>query len=342
LLRHSSVFCIVIDRYLVFIVMATKIQDSATVPSELDGARFDQAAAQLFPDYSRSRLKKWIQDGELQVDGRSLRPRDPVDEGAKLVLDTELEEQERWLPEAIALDVVYEDDHILVVNKPAGLVVHPGAGNGDGTMLNAILHHCPANSEIPRAGIVHRLDKDTTGLMVVAKTLQAQTDLVEQLRERSVSREYWAIAQGVMTAGGKIDKPIGRHPRNRQKMGVLEFGGKEAITHYRVLKRMRAHTLVCCKLETGRTHQIRVHLADRRYPLVGDTLYAGREKLPKGASEELIGLLRGFKRQALHAKILGLVHPYTHEDMEWEVPLPEDFETLLNELLRDTKEAQML
>lgn len=317
--------------------MATKIEQSAVVPAEYDGERFDQSAAKLFPDFSRSRLKKWIQDGKLTVDGQTMRPRDLVDEGAMLELETELEQQADWQPQDISLDIIYEDDDILVVNKPSGLVVHPGAGNADGTMLNAILHHCPDNAEIPRAGIVHRLDKDTTGLMVVAKTLQAQADLVEQLRERTVSRQYWAISQGVMTAGGRIDKPIGRHPRNRQKMATLEFGGKEAITHYRVIKRLRAHTLVSCKLETGRTHQIRVHLSDKKYPLVGDTLYSGREKLPKGADDTLISALRNFKRQALHAKILGLEHPVSGEYMEWEVDLPSDFDNLLKQLIEDTK-----
>jgi 23S rRNA pseudouridine1911/1915/1917 synthase len=317
--------------------MAESIQHTATVPPQCSEQRFDQVAAHLFPDYSRSRLQSWIKAGALTADGKTLRPRDSVVEGQVLQLEAQVEDDERWLPEDIALDIVYEDDDILVLNKPAGLVVHPAAGHGDGTLVNALLNHYPDIASVPRAGVVHRLDKDTTGLMVVAKNLAAHNDLVSQLQARTVSREYVAICCGVLTGGGKVDAPIGRHARHRQKMAVLEFGGKEAITHYRVVQRFFAHTLVRCKLETGRTHQIRVHMAYRHYPLVGDTLYAGRPKLPKGADDALIDLLRSFPRQALHAQRLGLIHPASGEFMAWEVEIPTDMTELIRVLDEDTK-----
>ena len=241
-----------------------------------------------------------------------------------------MEEQGDWQAEEIPLDIVYEDEHILVINKPVNLVVHPAAGNRSGTLLNGLLFHCPDLINVPRAGIVHRLDKDTTGLMVVAKTLEAHADLVAQLQERTVSREYEAVVAGVMTGGGKVEAPIGRHPRQRQKMAVVEFGGKEAITHYRVVKRYPNHTHVRLKLETGRTHQIRVHMAHIGYALVGDSTYAGRMKIPKNLSKEQLDLLRNFGRQALHAAQLGLIHPATDEYMEWQVPRPADMQALLD------------
>lgn len=308
----------------------------ATVDGEWAGKRLDQIAALAFPEYSRSRLKNWIEAGELTVNGEVLRPREKLYGGEVLKIDTKIEHQERWEPQAIALDIVYEDEHILVLNKPAGLVVHPAAGHHDGTLLNALLHHAPQLSSVPRAGIVHRLDKDTTGLMVVAKTIPAQTDLVAQLQERSMGREYEAVAQGVLTGGGVVDEPMARSSRNRQKMAVAPMG-KEATTHYRVLKRFRAHTHIRLKLETGRTHQIRVHMSHINYPLLGDPLYGGRQRLPKGCDEYFMDFLRGFKRQALHAKRLELNHPHTYEDMEWEVPLPDDMQELLVELERDYK-----
>lgn len=311
--------------------MTTTIQLQATVPDDLGGHRLDQAVAQIFPDHSRSRLKGWIQSGELTVDGEQKRPRDKLLGGEQVVVNAAVQQEERWQPEAIDIDIVYEDDDILVLNKPAGLVVHPGAGHHDGTLLNALLHHCPTISAVPRAGIVHRLDKDTTGLMVVAKTLEAQTDLVAQLQERAMGREYEAVACGVMTGGGCVEEPMGRHSKQRQKMAVSPMG-KEAITHYRVLKKFRGHTHIRLKLETGRTHQIRVHMAHLHYPLIGDQLYGGRMRQPKGISMELQECLRDFKRQALHAKRLELYHPATEELMSWEVPLPDDFVELLNEL----------
>ncbi|WP_277052641.1 23S rRNA pseudouridine(1911/1915/1917) synthase RluD [Zestomonas thermotolerans] len=311
------------------------IQLRAEVPSELGGQRLDQVAARLFSDYSRSRLTAWIKDGRLTVDGAVLRPRDIVHVGSQLSLDAEQEAQGEWLAQDIELNVVYEDEHILMIDKPAGLVVHPAAGHADGTLLNALLHHVPELVNLPRAGIVHRLDKDTTGLMVVAKTLSAQTRLVEQLQARSVSRIYEAIVIGVITSGGTIDAPIGRHGTQRQKMAVTQ-GGKPAVSHYRVLERFRSHTHVRVKLETGRTHQIRVHMSHIGYPLVGDPLYAGRFRIPPAASPTLVEELKNFPRQALHARFLELEHPASGQRMKWESPLPDDFVWLLTLLRQDS------
>ena len=313
------------------------IQHSAEVPSELGGQRLDQIAAQLFDEYSRSRLSSWIKDGHLTVDGVVLRPRDIVHGGAILALSAEQEAQGEWIAQDIELDIVYEDEQILVINKPAGLVVHPAVGHQDGTLLNALLHHVPDIINVPRAGIVHRLDKDTTGLMVVAKTLQAQTKLVEQLQSRTVSRIYEAIVIGVITAGGKINAPIGRHGQQRQRMAVME-GGKPAVSHYRVLERFRAHTHTRVKLEAGRTHQIRVHMAHINFPLVGDPAYGGRFRIPPAASQTMVQALKDFPRQALHARFLELEHPTTGQRMKWESPLPDDFVWLLT-LLRQDREA---
>ncbi|MCO2226328.1 23S rRNA pseudouridine(1911/1915/1917) synthase RluD [Pseudomonas aeruginosa] len=317
--------------------MSDMIQRAAEVPFELGGQRLDQIAAQLFPEHSRSRLVGWIKDGRLTVDGAVLRPRDIVHSGAQLVLEAEQEAQGEWLAQDIELDIVYEDEHILVIDKPAGLVVHPAAGHQDGTLLNALLYHVPDIANVPRAGIVHRLDKDTTGLMVVAKTLEAHTKLVAQLQARSVSRIYEAIVIGVITSGGTIDAPIGRHGVQRQKMAVVD-AGKVAVSHYRVLERFRAHTHTRVKLETGRTHQIRVHMSHIGYPLVGDPVYGGRFRIPPVASQTLVQTLREFPRQALHARFLELDHPATGVRMKWESPLPEDFLWLLS-LLRQDREA---
>lgn len=317
--------------------MSDMIQRAAEVPFELGGQRLDQIAAQLFPEHSRSRLAGWIKDGRLTVDGAVLRPRDIVHSGAQLVLEAEQEAQGEWLAQDIELEIVYEDEHILVIDKPAGLVVHPAAGHQDGTLLNALLYHVPDIANVPRAGIVHRLDKDTTGLMVVAKTLEAHTKLVAQLQARSVSRIYEAIVIGVITSGGTIDAPIGRHGVQRQKMAVVD-AGKVAVSHYRVLERFRAHTHTRVKLETGRTHQIRVHMSYIGYPLVGDPVYGGRFRIPPVASQTLVQTLREFPRQALHARFLELDHPATGVRMKWESPLPEDFLWLLS-LLRQDREA---
>ncbi|MCK7598791.1 23S rRNA pseudouridine(1911/1915/1917) synthase RluD [Microbulbifer sp. CAU 1566] len=317
--------------------MSNQIHIDIEVPAECAGQRFDQIAADLIPDYSRARLQAWIKGGQLTVDGRTGKPKDKLFGGESLQLRAELEPQGEWLPQDMDLNIVFEDDSLLVINKPAGLVVHPAAGNPDGTLLNGLLAHCPGQHQIPRAGIVHRLDKDTSGLMVVAKTLPAQTALVDQLKARTVSRQYDAIVQGNMRVGGTVDAPMGRHRQNRLKMAVLDFGGKEAITHYRVQERFRAHTLVRCQLETGRTHQIRVHMAHIRHSLIGDPLYGGRSKLPPGAAPELIAALQQFPRQALHAAELALIHPQTGESMHWSTPMPEDMLQLL-EYLRDDKD----
>ncbi|MBN7795227.1 23S rRNA pseudouridine(1911/1915/1917) synthase RluD [Parahaliea mediterranea] len=309
--------------------MAETVSEQAVITPELNGERLDAAAARLFPAYSRSRLQAWIKSGALRLDGESCRPRDKVRAGATLALEAELEAEVTWQPEAIALDIVYEDDSILVLNKPAGLVVHPAAGHADGTLVNALLNHVPAMENLPRGGIVHRLDKETSGLMVAAKSLPAHHSLVAQLQARSVKRQYCAICVGAMTGGGTIDEPIGRHPRQRKKMAVVAVGGKPAVTHYRIAQRFGHHTRVAVNLETGRTHQIRVHMAHRKYPLVGDPVYGGRPRIPKGASSDLIEALRGFPRQALHAEALGLVHPLTGEAMQFECPLPADIAALL-------------
>jgi 23S rRNA pseudouridine1911/1915/1917 synthase len=310
----------------------------AQVPDELSGRRLDQAAAELFADFSRSRLKQWILGGQLTVDGQQRRPRDPVIAGERLRLLAEPEVQVALAPEPIPLAVIWEDDEVLVIDKPAGLVVHPGAGNPGGTLQNALLHHRPALAEVPRAGIVHRLDKDTSGLMVVAGTLPAHGALVRQLEARTVRREYEAVCVGVLTAGGTVDAPIGRHPVDRLRMAVRETG-RAAVTHYRVIRRFRGHTHLLARLETGRTHQIRVHLAHAGYPLLGDPVYGGRLRLPAGATPELIEALRGFRRQALHARRLGFRHPGNGEEVAFEAGLPEDFRDLLAILARDAAET---
>lgn len=308
--------------------MSEAISLQATVTPELAGSRLDQAAAQLFPAYSRERLKQWIQDGTLTLDGEQAKPKEKVMGGEMLVVDVFIEDETVALAEDIPLDIVHEDDQLLVLNKPAGLVVHPGAGNSQGTLMNALLHHEPSLSQLPRAGIVHRLDRDTTGLMVVAKTLTAHTSLVAQLSDKRVYREYEAVCYGNMTAGGTVDAPIDRHPHDRVKMAVVA-GGRPAVTHYRILQRFPNHTHVRVQLETGRTHQIRVHMAHIGYPLVGDPVYA-RLRFPKGASFELNEKLKTFTRQALHARRLGLVHPGSGESCLWECELPADFVSLLD------------
>ena len=310
-----------------------RVNAEALVIEDLDGLRLDQAAARLFPDYSRSRLQAWIKDGSLRVDGRSARPRDKVSAGELLRVSATLEDETRAEAQPMALDIVHEDDALLVIDKPAGLVVHPAAGNRDGTLLNGLLHHDAALSKVPRAGIVHRLDKDTSGLLVVAKTLAAHTALVEQLQARAFEREYLALSRGVATGGGTVDAPIGRHPVHRTRMAVHP-AGRESVTHYRMAERFRAHTLFQVRLETGRTHQIRVHLAHIQYPIVGDPLYAGRLQMPAGAPDAVLDALRAFHRQALHARRLGLTHPETGEWLAWERPVPEDMARLLD-VLRD-------
>ena len=308
----------------------------AVVPDTAAGRRFDAVLAELFPEYSRSKLTEWIKSSDVLLDGVTVRGRDPVRGGEVATLNAVLETQTHAEPEDIPLDVLFEDEHLLVINKPVGLVVHPGAGNSSGTLVNALLFRDPSVAALPRAGIVHRLDKDTSGVMVIARTLQAQTALVEQLSARQVHRQYLAVVVGALVAGGTADAPIDRHPRDRLKMGVRE-DGKEAITHYRLRERFRAHTALECRLETGRTHQIRVHMAHLRHAIVGDQLYGGALKLPKGASDELVAALRGFKRQALHAETLEFVHPITGETVRNTAPPPEDMLQLLKALREDSE-----
>jgi len=305
------------------------------IPDEMSGLRLDQALAELQPDYSRSRWQQWIKRGEVLVDGKVWRPRDKVLGGESIAVDAEVVAEEHWQAEDIPLDILFEDDSILVLNKPAGLVVHPAVGNRAGTLLNALLHHAPALAGVPRAGIVHRLDKQTSGLLVIAKTITAQKYLVEQLQARAFAREYLTVVNDVMTAGGRIETEMGRHPVNRKRMAVVTHGGKEAITHYRVKQRFRAHTLASVKLETGRTHQIRVHMAHIRYPVFSDPEYGGRLRLPRDCDESLIAVLRGFKRQALHATRLGLEHPESGEWLEWEQAVPADMQLLIAALQQD-------
>ena len=311
----------------------------AEVAHEQAGRRLDQVLAELFSDYSRSRLTQWLKQGQVEVDGEQRKPRDKVLGGEQIALRVKLERDQRFDPEPIPLDIVYEDASIIVLNKPAGLVVHPAAGNWKGTLLNALLHHEPNLDAVPRAGIVHRLDKLTSGLLVVARTLEAQTSLVGQLQDRSLTREYDAVINAVLTGGGKVDAPIGRHPVDRKRMAVVN-SGKPAVTHYRVAERFRAHTHIKVKLETGRTHQIRVHMAYLKYPLIGDPVYGGRLRMPPASGELLQQTLRRFPRQALHASRLGLIHPQSGEYMEWQVPLPEDMQQLLEVLREDVKEAE--
>ena len=308
---------------------------SLSIPERLSGSRLDQALAELLPDFSRSRLQQWIKAARVLVDGAARRPRDLVRGGEQVEIDAELEPQTEWRAQDLALEVLFEDEHILVVNKPPGMVVHPAAGNRDGTLVNALLFHDGELANIPRAGIVHRLDKDTSGLLVVARSLAAHKSLVDQLQARSVEREYLAVVVGVMTAGGRVDEPIGRHPVQRTRMAVVR-SGKPAVTHYRVERRFRAHTAVAVKLETGRTHQIRVHMAHIHYPLLGDPVYGGRLRMPPAASPAFAQTLRDFKRQALHARRLALLHPRSHERMEWQVPPPKDMLVLLEALETDS------
>ncbi len=314
-----------------------KTLHTARIPPSAAGRRLDQALAELFPDFSRSRLTAWVRSGDVLLDGVVVLPRHIVRGDEVVTLRAQPTQAVELAPESIALDIRYEDAEVLVINKPAGLVVHPGAGQPGGTLQNALLHHDARLADIPRAGIVHRLDKDTSGLMVVARTLRAHTALVEQLQARAVHRQYEAVAYGAMIAGGKVDAPVGRHPHDRVKQAVVEEdSGRAAVTHYRVRERFRAHTLVECRLETGRTHQIRVHMAHIRHPLVGDTVYGTRLKLPKAATPELVEMLRTFRRQALHAEKLEFEHPKTRKPVSVVAERPADLEQLVRTLREDS------
>jgi len=306
----------------------------SNIPDNMAGKRLDSVLAQMFPQYSRSRIKTWIQSGFVLVNNKVLKPRDAVVGGELVEVKIVIEPETTWVAQHIPLNIVYEDESIIVINKPPGLIVHPGAGNSDGTLSNALLYYDNNLQNVPRSGIVHRLDKDTSGLLVIARTLEAQNHLVSQLQERSMKREYEALVFGVMTAGGTINQPIGRHPVNRLKMAVNAVG-KPAITHYRVIKRFRAHTHIRVNLETGRTHQIRVHMAYIHNPIVGDQSYGGRLILPRNGTDEFKQILRGFKRQALHAAKLTIVHPKSKQSMSWEAPLPDDMAALINAANQD-------
>ncbi len=305
-----------------------------TIPDELIGLRLDKALSELYPEYSRGRLQRWMKEGAILIDGAVARGRDKARGGEVVALrrpDEVEPDLENIEAEPVTLDIVYEDDALVVVNKPAGLVVHPAVGNWSGTLMHGLLHRYPDIAQVPRAGIVHRLDKSTTGLMVVARTLEAHTVLVEALQRREMSREYMALVEGGFVSGGTIDEPIGRHPVDRKKMAVVR-NGRHAVTHYRIRQRYLAHTLLDVKLETGRTHQIRVHMAHIRHPIVGDPVYGGRKRIPKGLDAATIEALHQFPRQALHACRLGLVHPLSGEEMFWEAEAPEDMQQLLASL----------
>lgn len=314
--------------------MTRRITLAAQIPLTAAGQRLDQVLAELFPDYSRSRLQLWVRAGEVLVDGAQRKAKERVLGGEQIQISAELEEATGVIAQDIALEIVYEDQDLLVINKPAGLVVHPAAGNPDGTLQNALLHYDPSLNTVPRAGIVHRLDKDTSGLLVVARNLTAHQSLVAQLQARSVKREYLALVWGLLTAGGTVDAPVGRHSTDRKRMAVNSFG-KPAITHYRIEARYRGHTLVRVNLETGRTHQIRVHMTHLRYPLLGDPVYGGRPRVPAGMTPTARAAVLGFNRQALHATRLSLRHPANDEIMEWRAPLPADMVEIINILEDD-------
>lgn len=304
------------------------------LPAEAAGLRFDQALARALPQYSRAQLKSWIESGAARVEGRALRGKDRVLGGERVRIHAQLPSRTEVAAERLPLNVVFKDRALLVIDKPAGMVVHPGAGNPRHTLQNALLGLDPRLALVPRAGLVHRLDKDTSGLLVVARTPEAHTALVAALAAREISRQYLAVCGGRVTAGGTIDEPIGRHRTQRLKMAVRR-GGRPAVTHYRVLERFRAHTLVRAELESGRTHQIRVHLAHIGFPVVGDPLYGGRRRIPAGCTPDLAAALGAFRRQALHAERLALTHPVTGRKMEWQAPLPADMQGLLAALEQD-------
>lgn len=302
---------------------------------ESAGKRLDVVLAELFPEYSRSRLKIWIDQGQVLINGSVAKPKNKMSGDEELQLTVQVIESEvACEAEDIPLDIIHQDEAIIVVNKPAGLVVHPAAGHYTGTLQNALLHFDESLVGVPRAGIVHRLDKDTTGLMVVARNLTSHKYLVDQIQQHEVVREYQTVVHGVMTGGGMVDKPIGRHPHDRIKMTVRE-DGREAVTHYRLQERFREHSHLKVQLETGRTHQIRVHMSHLRHPIVGDPVYAGRQRIPAGASTELVQYLQGFKRQALHAWRLSFEHPESGEEVSYEAALPDDMQKLITMLHAD-------
>lgn len=317
--------------------MNEHIKISTAIPDEMSGKRLDQALAILLPEHSRARLQGWIRDGYVLIDNKTMRPRDKVQGGEQVKIQAEVETQISASPENIPLEIVFEDEHIIVINKPAGLIVHPGAGNPQHTLMNALLNHEQKLEQVPRAGIVHRLDKDTSGLLVIARTLQSHTYLINQLQARDMHREYVTIVSGIMTAGGTIDQPIGRHPKHRTRMAVVK-NGREATTHYRIIKKYRHHTQLQVNLETGRTHQIRVHMAWLHYPIIGDPVYGTKKQLVKGMNSSLAKIITSFPRQALHARAIQLAHPKNDEMMTWKAPIPEDITKLIGSLEIDAEE----
>ncbi|MDM8568476.1 23S rRNA pseudouridine(1911/1915/1917) synthase RluD [Thiotrichales bacterium HSG1] len=312
----------------------TTEQFNVEIPFDMVGYRLDKALAKLFPSYSRARLQQWIKEGLVSVDNVKLRGKDKLKGGEHIQLTAQLTKEVTWQPQSLKLNVVYEDADLLVVNKPAGLVVHPGTGNQDKTLVNALLYYAPELEQLPRAGIIHRLDKDTSGILVVARNISSHNSLVTQLQNREFVRKYQAFVNGVMVAGSTIDAPVGRHHVHRTRMAVTE-SGKTAITHYRVIHRYRNHTAIRVQLETGRTHQIRVHMAYKNYPILGDSVYGGRLRIPPKSSDEFKTTLRQFPRQALHAEQLGFIHPSSKEFIQWTVPLPDDMQNLLTALEKD-------
>jgi len=303
------------------------------IPNRLIGSRLDAAISEMLPELSRNKITSWIKSGEILIDSNPFKPKEKVLGGEIIEINVSSEENTNWIAQDIKLDIVFEDDEILILNKPSGLVTHPGAGNTHGTLANGILFARPELNQLDRAGIVHRLDKDTSGLMVVAKTEPAKLSLIKQLESHSVSREYSAIVYGSMVTGGMVDEPIGRDSVNRQKQAVTK-GGKPAITHFRVIEKFKNFTLIKAILETGRTHQIRVHMSHIGHPLLGDFTYGGKVKFPKGAKEELKVAIKEFSRQALHAKKLSITHPGDNKELSWKSKLPEDLDTMIN-ILRE-------
>lgn len=316
---------------------ASELKSTITVPLSAAGNRLDAVMAQMFPAYSRTRWVEWIRAQAVQLDGRYPRPRDRVHGGETVAIDIELGHSTDAIAQAIPLDILYEDGDLWVINKPAGLVVHPGAGNRDETLMNGLLYRDPALAALPRAGIVHRLDKETSGAMVIARTAAAHRALIQQLADRSVTRCYLAVVAGCVVAGGRVDAPVGRHPTDRLRMAVTS-AGRQAVTHYRVRERFRSHTAIECSLETGRTHQIRVHMAHIKYPIIGDPVYGGGLKLPRNADASLRASLSSFRRQALHAQTLVFRHPLKGTELRLEAPIPADLNHLLAQLRQDQRQ----
>ena len=307
------------------------------IPEDLQGNRLDKAVALLLPDHSRTTIQSWLDSGHVLLDGSIPSRRYIVCGGESLRIDAPQPQQQEWEAEDIPLNIIFEDASIIVVDKPAGLVVHPGAGNQSGTLLNALLKHSESLRDLPRAGIVHRLDKNTSGLIVVAKTEPSRLDLIRQFKSREAKREYLAVVNGRLISGGTVEASIGRHPRNRKLMTTGH--GKEAVSHYRIVSRYRMHSLVRVSLDTGRTHQIRVHFQHLGMPLVGDPEYGTRSKIPSGASEDLITILKNFRRQALHAESLSVIHPTSKESKQWHTGIPEDMRNLIIALKQDLSES---